>query len=73
MAAVITKKVRMDARQAKRLHRLARDLGMTESEVLRQGIDMMERVRDRKRNVQKLIDILGDAPEPPKVRFRTKW
>lgn len=71
MATAITKKVRMGAKEAQRLRRVARDLGLTESEVLRQGVGLMERVRDRHKNVDKLIALI-DGPEPPKVRFQLR-
>lgn len=73
MAAVITKKVRMKATDARRLRRVAKDLGLTESEVLRQGVEHMEQVGRRHRNVETLIALLGDTSEPPKVRPRVKW
>lgn len=73
MASVVTKKVRFKSPDARRLRGVAKDLGMTESEVLRRGFDLMEGVRDRRQNVEKLIAILGDAPEPRKIRPRVKW
>lgn len=72
-AATITKKFRVDKRRAGTLARLARELDVTESDIVRRGIDLVAKVEARRQNVEKLIHILGDAPEPPKVRYRTKW
>lgn len=71
--ATITKKFRVDKRRAQKLARLARELDVTESDVVRRGIDLVARIEGRKRNVEKLIEILGEAPEPPRARYRTKW
>lgn len=66
------KKLRLDDRRLRSLERLARDLRVTESEVLREGLDLVERRERRKKGVEKLIAFLGEAPEPPKVRFRLR-
>lgn len=71
--ATLTKKFRVDKARARTLARLARDLDVPESDILRRGIDLVARVERRKRNVDQLLAILGDAPEPAKVRYRTKW
>lgn len=71
--ATITKKFRVDKRRAGKLARLARELDVTESDIVRRGIDLVAKIEARRRNVEKLIQILGDAPEPPKARYRTKW
>lgn len=71
MAESVVKKVRMDPPRAAKLRRLARQLKMTESDVLREGLDLVDRVDARRRNIHKLIEMI-EGPEPPKIRFRLK-
>lgn len=71
MASAV-KKLRLDERRVRALARLARQKGVTESEVLREGLDLVDLREKRKAGVEKLIEFLGDEPEPPKVRFRLK-
>lgn len=68
MAKTTTKKVRLGAERARRLKALAEDSGTTESEILRYGIDLVDRIRARRANVEDLI-ALANGPEPPKVPF----
>lgn len=68
LRADVVKKVRMDKQQAARLKRLARASGMSESDILREGLELMETVRARQANVGCLI-ALAEGPEPEKVRF----
>lgn len=51
----VTKKVRFSPESARRLERLAREMDMTESDVLRHGLHLIERVRDRRAAVDRLI------------------
>lgn len=65
----------MDAAGAKRLRKLARELGKTESEVLREGIELVERIQARKRNIEALIAMIppehvNNPPKPIKFRLR---
>lgn len=65
----------MDAAQAKRLRRLARDLGRTESDVIRDGIDLVERRERRARAVEDLIAMITpeELANPPKtIKFRLR-
>ncbi len=71
--ATITKKFRVDKARARKLARLARELDVTESDIIRRGIDLVARIEDRQRQVEDLIKVLGEEPEPPKARYRTKW
>lgn len=63
-----TKKVRLTPERADRLRELAEEMDTTESDVLRLGLDLVERIRRRRRNVQGLIDLI-EGDEPEKVRF----
>lgn len=71
MAADVTKKVRLTRDRARRLSRLAREMHATESDVLRQGLDLVDRVRRRRANVEGLI-ALAQGKEPPRIRFELK-
>ena len=51
----VTKKVRFSPESARRLERLAREMDMTESDVLRHGLQLIERVRDRRAAMDTLI------------------
>ncbi len=68
VARSVTKKVRMTPERADRLAELAETLGTSESEVLRQGLAMVERVKARHENIHRLID-LARGEEPEKIRF----
>lgn len=72
MSSVVTKKVRLSSAEARHLASLARDLDLTESEVLRQGMSMMDVVRDRRRNIGLLIAMSAGEKEPPKIRFQLR-
>lgn len=72
MAASVVKKVRLDRARLRRLARLARALGKTESDVLRDGLDLLAMRERRREGAEKLIALLGDQPEPPKIRFRLR-
>lgn len=68
----VTKKVRMQPREAAVLRRLAKARGQTESDVMREGLRLML-VRDaRVEAVERYAVWLGDEKEPPKIRFRLK-
>lgn len=67
----VTKKVRMSPESAKRLERLAREMDMTESDVLRHGLQLIERVRDRQAAVEALV-AQAEGETWAKARFRPK-
>lgn len=73
MAAAPVKRFRADAKVRRTLARLSRELEMSESDVIRRGIELVDRIETRKRGVEKLIEFLGDEPEPAKLRYRVKW
>lgn len=51
----VTKKLRLSPEGARRLERLAKEMDMTESDVLREGIHLVERVRNRRALVEQLV------------------
>ena len=67
----VTKKVRFSPESARRLERLAREMEMTESDVLRHGLQLIERVRDRRAAVDALIG-QAEGETWAKTRFRPK-
>lgn len=71
MVRSITKRVRMSPSEARRLARLARREHRSESEILREGLDLVERRKDRDRGLKQLIAMI-DGPEPPKIRWGLK-
>lgn len=77
MAPSVVKKVRLKKAEAARLRRLAKALDLTESDILRKGIEAAgveeERLRMRRENIPKLIAFLGlDGPDPPKEPRRVR-
>lgn len=68
----VTKKVRLEPREAAALRRLAKAKGQTESEVIRQGLHLMQERESRAAAIDEYIRFLGDEKEPPKIRFRLK-
>ena len=71
MAAEVTKKVRMSRADARRLRRLARQRGTGEREVLREGMNLVEGMEQRRKAIEGLIAMI-DGPEPPKTYFRMR-
>lgn len=67
----ITKKLRFSPESAARLERLAREMDMTESDVLRHGLTLVERVRRRQGAMEALVS-LGEGETWTKERFRPK-
>lgn len=51
----VVKKVRMTLGQARRLQKLADRIGATESDVLRRGVDLVEKAADREAALQRLL------------------
>lgn len=64
----VTKKVRLTDGEATLLATLAEDRDLTESEVLRAGLRLQERMRRRAANIEGLVE-LAEGPDPDKVRF----
>lgn len=71
MMREVIKKIRLTRAESKRLARLARRTRRTESEVLREGIDLVETRVDRAKAIEDLIDLIN-GPEPPKIRWGLK-
>lgn len=69
--ASTVKKFRFSEDYARKLRRIAKHEGVTESDVVRRGIDLQQRVIDRRKAVEGLIAMI-DGPEPKKLRFRLK-
>ena len=71
----ITKRLRMSRERAKRLARLAKTRGTSESAVLRDAMDLLEKqtdvLRRRREHIQGLIDMI-EGPEPKKIQFGLK-
>jgi Arc/MetJ-type ribon-helix-helix transcriptional regulator len=68
----VTKKVRLAPSEAAVLRRLAKKNGQSESDVIREGLRLMQ-VRDRRAaGIEAYIAYLGDEKEPPKIRFKLK-
>lgn len=67
----VTKRFRIEPERAQIVERIAKKENKTESEVLREGIDLLQRVRARKEHVPALLDYVKDF-EPPKEKFRLK-
>lgn len=72
MPASVIKRVRMKSKEAQDLRRLARELGVTESDLLRQGLDLVRRRQSSREALEDLIAMIPpervDKP-PKKVRF----
>lgn len=67
----VTKKLRLSPEGARKLERLAKEMDMTESDVMREGIRLLERVRDRKAAVDDLV-ALAEGETWTKARFPLK-
>ena len=61
-------KFRVEPERAAVVQRIAKAEGKTESEVLREGIDLLERARSRREHAPKLADFIKDIP--PQYRKR---
>lgn len=64
----VTKKVRLTRQEASLLSELAERCDGSQSEVLREGLRLQDRMRRRADNMGELIDLIGDE-EPEKIRF----
>lgn len=65
----VTKKIRLTPREAELLSELAEARGTNQSEVLRKGLRLVDRMRQRAENIDGLIE-LAQGEEPEKVRFK---
>jgi predicted DNA-binding protein len=68
-AKTVTKKVRMSRDRAKRLAALAKKTGRSESDVLRDGLDLAWRRQEQREALQAIIDTLAPGEKYEKVRF----
>lgn len=59
----VTKKVRLTPARAVRLRQLARESGVTERDIIRCGIELVERVRYRHQNMHELVQ-MAEGTEP---------
>lgn len=64
----VTKKIRLTEAEADLLAELAEASGTSQSEVLRQGLRSIDRMRRRRENVDQLV-ALAEVGDPDKVRF----
>jgi hypothetical protein len=67
----VTKKVRLEKREATLLGRLAREKKVTESDVLREGLAKVALSCDRDEFVRRMKELFP-GPEPPKERFELR-
>jgi predicted DNA-binding protein len=68
--ASVMKKVRMTEDEAHGLSVLAKGMGKTESEVLREGIALVRAQEERDEAIEDLIAMI-EGEEPPKPRWRS--
>ena len=71
----VRKEVRLTPKEAKRLERLSEALGMTESDILRMGMDEADagrrRMEARRKNWHLLVKMAEEVPGPARSpRFR---
>lgn len=74
-AKTVVKKLRVDKTEAARLRRMARELHASESDVMREGLRLVERVRLRQRNMATLIAQAEEDQRrgpPRKARFELR-
>lgn len=71
MGQTVTKKFRFSPEKAQQLRRVAREARMTETDVVREGVDLFEEKRKRAEATERLIALI-EGPEPKKIRFRLK-
>ena len=64
----VAMKFRVEPERAALVQRIAKAEGKTESEILREGIDLLERSRARREFAPKLADFIGEVP--PQYRKR---
>lgn len=72
MAASEIRKVRLKPEDLKALRRVAKDGKTTESEILRRGIHLQDRVVRRRKAAQGLIAMI-EGPEPKKIYWQAKY
>lgn len=76
MGQSVVKRFRLSVARAKKLERIARERKTTESEILREGLEMVEereaRLATRREGIEGLISMI-EGPEPKKVRWRGKY
>lgn len=71
MGHTTTKKVRLKAADTARLARLAELMHSTESEVLRQGLDLVDQMVRRERGIERLKELaVIRGPDKERYAFR---
>lgn len=68
MPQTVVKHFRFSPQKAHQLRRLAKRKGMSETDVVRAGIDLVEEMEDRLAATEELIAMI-DGPEPKKINF----
>lgn len=71
MGHIVVKKVRLDDDYAKRLAKIAKSRGITESDVLRAGIDLLDFQQRQRRGLDGLIE-MAKIGHPDKERYAFK-
>lgn len=71
MAPGVVKRIRLDRAEARLLAAVAKEQGVPESEVLREALRMIGRMRARERNIHKLI-ALADIGKEDAIKFELK-
>ncbi len=69
----VTKRVRLTPTEAETLEELAELQGTSQSEVLREGLRMQERIRKRQANVHKLIELAEGLDEYEKIPWEMRY
>lgn len=64
----VVKHFRFSPKKARQLRRLAKRSGVSETDVVRAGIDLVEEMEDRLAATEELIALI-DGPEPKKINF----
>lgn len=57
MARMVRKQVYIDAEQNRRLKQIAEDLGTSEAELVRRGLDYLERVEVKRETIRPPVDL----------------
>lgn len=71
MGYMPTKKVRLNRADAAKLERLAELMRSSESEVLRQGLDLVDRLVRREQGIERLKELAAiRGPEKERYAFR---
>lgn len=72
MNATVVKKFRLTPEEAKELRSLAKQMGLTESDVVRKGVDLVKRLQARKDALEGLIR-LSKIGDPRKSKWAARF